>query len=81
MADHQAFLAPGEPSSALLQRILATINSYYGVFSHSDTWRLRRHIDHSELGPLRRVFIPEGPGYRYLRIRRAYLAPSVTEQV
>jgi hypothetical protein len=32
------------PSPALLWRILATINSYCGVFVHSDTYRLRKHI-------------------------------------
>lgn len=72
LADHRALIAPGVPSPALLQRMLATINSYYGLFSHADTWRLRKHIYQKELGPLKGFFLPDGPHYRHLQIRKAW---------
>lgn len=73
LAEHPIFIAPGTPNPALLARMLATINSYYGIFSHADTWRLRKHIYHQELGPLKTFFLPDGPGYRHLQIRKAWL--------
>jgi hypothetical protein len=75
LANHQALRAPGVPSPALLQRMLATINSYYGVFSHADTWRLRKHIYHQELGPLKRFFLPDGPGYHHLQVKKVWQQP------
>lgn len=73
LANHEAFAAPGVPSLALLQRMLATINSYYGVFSHADTYHLRKHIYQKELGPLKQFFLPDGPGYQHLRIKTVWL--------
>lgn len=75
LAQHQALYAPGEPTPALLVRMLATINSYYGVFAHANTWRLRQHIYHERLGTLQRFFLPDGPGYRHLKIRKAWQMP------
>jgi len=70
---HDALLAPGHPSPALLTRMLATINSYYGVFAHAHTYSLRKHIYEHELGRLQTFFMPDGRGYRHLRIRPAWL--------
>lgn len=74
---HDALVAPGVPSAALLQRMLSTINSYYGVFGHSDTWRLRKHIYEIELGRLRAFFLPDGPRYRHLRIRKVWKSTCI----
>jgi RNA-directed DNA polymerase len=71
--NHQALHAHGHPTPALLQRMLATLNSYYGVYGHANTWRLRKHIYEHELGPLKTFFLPDGPEYRHLRIRKAWL--------
>ncbi|MDO8775750.1 MAG: hypothetical protein Q7K57_45025 [Burkholderiaceae bacterium] len=73
LANHRVFIAPGVPRPAWPARRLATINSYYGLFAHADTWRLRKHIYQKELGPSKRFFLPEGPHYRHLRIRNAWL--------
>lgn len=73
LANHEVFAAPGVPSPALLQRMLATINSYYGVFSHAHTYRLRKHIYQEELGPLKRFFLPDGASYQHLRIKKVWL--------
>jgi RNA-directed DNA polymerase len=70
---HDALVAPGQPTHALLQRMLSTLNSYYGFLSDADTWRLRRHIYQHELGPLRKFFLPDGPRYRHLHIRKVWL--------
>ena len=72
LSNHQALVKPGVPTAALLERMLATINSYYGVFSHGNTWRLRQHIYHKELGPLQRFFLPDGSGYLHLLIRKSW---------
>lgn len=76
LANHQACIAPGVPSIALLQRMLATINSYYGVYRHANTLRLRKHIYHKELGLLQRFFLPDGPQYLHLTIRKKWLATA-----
>ena len=73
LANHQAIHAHGYPTAALLQRMLATLNSYYGIYGHASTWRLRKHIYEHELGPLKTFFLPDGPNYRHLRIRKAWL--------
>lgn len=73
LAQHRALVQPGHPTPALLQRMLSTLNSYYGVFGHADTWRLRKHIYQKELGPLKTFFIPTGADYRHLQIRKAWL--------
>jgi RNA-directed DNA polymerase len=73
LADHQALKAPGIPSPALLQRMLATINSYYGMFGHSNTYRLRKHVYEKELGSLKTFFLPDGPAYHHLTIRKTWL--------
>lgn len=70
---HRALFQPGLPTPALLQRMLSTLNSYYGVFAHADTWRLRKHIYEKELGPLKTFFIPAGSHYPHLEIRKAWL--------
>jgi RNA-directed DNA polymerase len=69
LANHQVLLASGVPSPALLQRILATINSYYGVFSHANTYRLRKHIYEKELGPLKQFFLPDSAAYHHLKLK------------
>ena len=56
--------------------MLSTINSYYGTLKHANTYHLRRHIYHEELGHLRKFFRPDGPGYQHLRIRKAWLVAT-----
>lgn len=64
------------PSPVLLTKILSVINSYYGVFSHSNTYRLRKHIYHKELGILKRFFAPNGSDYKYLKVKKVWLMQS-----
>lgn len=62
-----------EASTVFLQRVLATLNSYYGQFGHAQTFTLRQHIYHHELGPLQRYFLPADAAYSHLKIRTHWL--------
>lgn len=73
LAMHTARLPDGSASPALLKRILATLNSYYGLLAHAQTYRLRKHIYHHELGVLKRYFLPSDPNYSSLKIRAHWL--------
>jgi len=73
LALHPVFDCQGQPSVAILKRILATINSYYGLFSHAQTFRLRQHIYHQELGSLQRFFLPSDATYHHLQLKKAWL--------
>lgn len=73
LGNHQALFRPGHPTPALLQRMQGTINSYYGVFGHADTYRLRKHIYQRELGPLKTFFLPADASYHHLVIRPVWL--------
>ena len=68
---------PGEePSAELLQRMMATINSYFGHFRQANTVQLRKHIYHHELGILERFFLPGDKDYSHIRIRTHWLLIS-----
>jgi hypothetical protein len=68
--NHTACFAPDVPTLALLQRMRAALSSDCGMYSHANTWDLRKHIYEVELGRLRPFFVPEGPNYGHLRIRK-----------
>ena len=63
-----------EPSTALLQRMLCTINSYYGVLRHANTYTLRKNLFHRHLGPLTHYFEPVDSSYTHLKIQDAWKA-------
>jgi hypothetical protein len=75
LALHQ-LVPPLAASPAVLKRILATLNSYYGQLCHANTYHLRRKIYHDLLGPMKRYFLPTDAGYRSLRIKPVWLFPS-----
>jgi hypothetical protein len=47
----------------------STINSYPGLLQHANHYRLRKILDHQQLGPLQQFFITT-PFYRSIRIRK-----------
>jgi len=71
--NHTAFITPGVPTPELLQRMLATINSYYGLFIHARTYTLRKHIYHRRLGTLQTYFLPANKDYTHLRVRKIWI--------
>ena len=74
LKDHPVWLAPNQPNPAFLKKMLATLNSYYGLMQHHHTWHLRQHIYHQRLGTLQRFFLPANANYTHLRIRAHWLA-------
>jgi|GEM_PF-6133854 hypothetical protein len=60
------------PSTSIdfLQRMLSTINSYFGQMTYANTYRLRKHTYHKELGPLKRFFLSAKDRYSHLTIRK-----------
>lgn len=63
-------------SPALLKRMLATLNSYYGQLRHANTYHLRRNIYHDMLGPIKRYFLPGDANYAQLRVKPVWLFSS-----
>jgi len=47
------------------QAIYAAINSYYGLFQHADTFRLRRHIYEKHFGILQAYLLPADNEYSH----------------
>lgn len=55
------------PSGKQLKAILATLNSYYGLFLHADTHNLRKNLYQSHFGILKNYFTPVGD-YKHFAI-------------
>ncbi len=72
LALHQ-LAPPLKASPAILKRMLATLNSYYGQLIHADTYHLRRKIYHEMLGPIKRYFLPTDASYSQLHIKQIWL--------
>lgn len=72
LQNNSVFLYPKQPNPAFLQRMQATINSYYGLFQHTQSFTLRKHIYQQELGILKAFFLPSGPEYHHLKLRPAW---------
>jgi hypothetical protein len=51
-------ILPVVPDFALLQKMLAVINSYYGVFCFANTYRLRKTIYEKHFHDLKKYFLP-----------------------
>jgi hypothetical protein len=72
LALHQ-LTPPIKASPAVLKRMLATLNSYYGQLCHADTYHLRRKIYHEMLGPIKPYFLPSDSSYSQLHIKQVWL--------
>jgi hypothetical protein len=68
LSEHQAFDAQGRPTRVLLNRMLATINSYYGLLRHTNSYRIRKSMYLDEFGLLTRYFRPKNGQYTSMRI-------------
>ena len=47
-------------------------STVHGTFIHAHTYKLRMHIYHRELGPLRGFFLPADKDNRHLVIRKCW---------
>ena len=50
-----------------IKKLLATINSYFGHFSHANSYNLRRHLCRNLLGDFKEKLLSD-KGYNYLKI-------------
>ena len=57
-------------SIQLLKAMLSTINSYYGLLSHANHCRLRKHLYHHNFNYLTRFFIPKNSFYTAIKIKQ-----------
>jgi len=60
------------PPLELLQKILATVNSYFGHFSHADTYNLRKHLWENHFLKLKNYLEPKDERFTVLRIKPVY---------
>jgi len=59
-----------DPPMELLQKILAVINSYYGHFSHADTYTLRKHLWENHFQKLRDFLEPKNGHFTCFSLKR-----------
>lgn len=55
---------------ALLQKILAVINSYYGIFSFANTYNLRKTLYEKHFHRLKKYFLPKDNDYKTIKIKK-----------
>jgi hypothetical protein len=68
-----ALASPVAPDWPLLKRMEATINSYYGLMGHAQSYKLRKALYHKHFGPLRGFFLPADAGYKAVHAKKTFL--------
>lgn len=64
------WIPPIKPDLFILSSMLATINSYYGIFGFADSYRLRRNLYDNHFGILKNFFQPKDKTHLAMRMRR-----------
>ncbi len=64
---------PVAPDLPLLQKMLAIINSYYGVFFFANTYNLRKTLYENHFHSLKKYFQPDKDDYKKIKIRPALI--------
>jgi hypothetical protein len=64
---------PLAPDWLLLKRMEATINSYYGIMGHAQSYNLRKSLYHKHFGPLRDFFLPADAAYSAMHVKKRFL--------
>jgi hypothetical protein len=64
---------PVTPDRSLLKRMEASINSYYGLMGHAQSYRLRKTLYHKHFGPLRAFFVPADAVYKSVHVKKQFL--------
>ncbi len=64
---------PVVPNLPLLQKILAVINSYYGVFSFANSYNLRKTLYKNHFHLLKKYFVPKAKDYKKMQIHPALI--------
>ncbi len=63
---------PIDPDLAFLQKVLAVLNSYYGIFSFASTYNLRKTLYQKHFHHLKKYFLPKN-NYKILKINSAFI--------
>jgi hypothetical protein len=66
-------LFENDPPLELIEKILATVNSYFGHFKHADTFKLRTHLWRSRFQKLKNYIEPKDPDLTSLQIKPEFL--------
>ena len=66
-------IPPVRPDWPLLKRMENTINSYYGIMGHAQSYKLRKSLYHKHFGPLRSFFFPADAGYTAVNVPKRFL--------
>lgn len=64
------WIPPIKPNLFVLSSMLATINSYYGIFCFADSHRLRKNLYEEHFGILKNFFQPKEKTYSAMQIKR-----------
>lgn len=64
---------PLAPTWPLLKRMEGTINCYYGIMGHAQSYKLRKTLYHKHFGPLRSFFFPADAAYSAVNVPRRFL--------
>lgn len=64
---------PVVPEWRLFKRMEATINSYLGLMHHAQSYTLRKRLYDRHFGPLKGYFLPAGPDYAAVRLKKRFL--------
>lgn len=67
---NENWIPPVSPTIFILSSMLATINSYYGIFGFADSYRLRRNLYDNHFGILKNFFEPKDKTHSAMRIKR-----------
>ena len=66
-------LFANDPPLELIEKMLATVNSYFGHFKHADTFKLRTHLWENRFQKLRDYIEPKDPDLICLQIKPEFL--------
>jgi len=66
-------LFANDPPLELIEKMLATVNSYFGHFKHADTFKLRTHLWENRFQKLRNYIEPKDPDLTCLQIKPEFL--------
>lgn len=69
-------LFENNPSLETIEKMLATINSYFGHFKHANTFKLRKHLWEDHFQKLRNYFEPKNSCFSFLQIKTEFLERS-----
>jgi len=71
--EYNQILSKKDPSLELIYKILATTNSYFGYFSHADTFNLKKHLLENHFQEIQKYIEPKDTHLISLQIKSEFL--------